>query len=128
VASTCPLFFYPIYPEGAKVDRQGMTLIEIMLVVSIIALIAAIALPAFTKVRRTAQQKACIQNLNQIDSAKEQAAMAYFLSQGAAIAEASVNSYLRSGAPACPGGGAYTYQPVGTDPTCSITDPKHAIQ
>jgi len=110
------------------VKRQGMTLIEIMLVVSIIALIAAIALPAFTKVRRTAQQTACIQNLKQIDSAKEQAAMAYFLSQGAAIADASVNAYLRGGAPTCEGGGIYTYNAVGTDPTCSITDPKHAIE
>ncbi len=109
-------------------NRRGMTLIEILLVVSIIALIAAIAMPAFIKVRRTAQQKACIQNLGQIDSAKEQAAMAYFLSQGSAIAATSVNGYLRGGAPVCPAGGAYNYQRVGTDPTCSVTEPTHAIE
>ncbi len=107
-----------------------MTLIEIMLVVSIIAMLSAIAMPSFISARNTTQQNACINNLRQLSSAKDQASLAYYLSQGTAIAEATVNSYLRTGkAPLCPGGGNYSYNAIGRDPTCDIQKPRiHALE
>jgi len=51
--------------------RSGFTLIEIMIVVAIIGLLAAIAIPNFAKMRTKAQRQACIMNLKTLDSAKE---------------------------------------------------------
>lgn len=103
----------------------GFTLVEIMIVVAIIGLLAAIAIPNFVKARGTAQKNACIQNLRQIDGAKEQWALEAKKSAGSAVDETAINSYLKNGAPSCPGGGTYTYSAIGTDPSCSITD--HAL-
>jgi prepilin-type N-terminal cleavage/methylation domain-containing protein len=50
--------------------KAGFTLVEIMIVVAIIGLLAAIAIPNFVRARTTAQQNACINNLRQIDGAK----------------------------------------------------------
>ena len=102
--------------------RSGFTLVEIMIVVAIIGLLAAIAIPNFVKARTTAQKNACINNLRQIDGAKEQWALEKKQAPGAAVVNAEVEAYIKGGAPTCPAGGTYTYNNVDTNPTCDIAD------
>jgi prepilin-type N-terminal cleavage/methylation domain-containing protein len=100
--------------------KSGFTLVEIMIVVAIIGLLAAIAIPNFVKARTTAQKNACIANLKQIDGAKEQWALENKKTSGDTVDTTAVNSYLKnSQAPACPANGTYSYNNVGTAPTCS---------
>jgi prepilin-type N-terminal cleavage/methylation domain-containing protein len=106
-----------------QTNTTGFTLAEIMIVVAIIGLLAAIAVPSFTKARNSSQQNACVNNLRVIADGKEQAAFAHRLSDGAPVAAATVKSYIRGETPTCPGGGTYTYGVVGSNPDCSITSP-----
>jgi prepilin-type N-terminal cleavage/methylation domain-containing protein len=100
---------------------KGLTLTEILFVVAIIGLLAAIAIPSLSKVREMSQRKTCINSLMQIDAAKEQYAIDYNLSDGDSVDDSQVNTYIKTGAPACPGGGgSYTYGNIGTDPACSL--------
>jgi prepilin-type N-terminal cleavage/methylation domain-containing protein len=101
--------------------KKGFTLVEIMIVVAIIGLLAAIAIPSFIKARESSQTNACINNLRQIDAAKEQWALANKKVTGDAVIDADVNAYIKGAAtPVCPADGTYTYGLVGANPTCSI--------
>jgi len=115
-------------------NKLGFTLVEIMIVVAIIGLLAAIAIPNFVKARSTAQQNACINNLRQIDGAKDQWAIEKGKTTGdpTAGSEAEVEAYIKgAAAPKCPAGGSYTYNGVSTNPVCtlsSLTASPHALK
>jgi len=103
-----------------KRDERGFTLIEIMIVVLIIGVLLAIAVPSFVNARTTSRANACIANLKQVDSAKEQFAMDNKLAAGAAVAWTDlVTTYIKT-QPTCPSGGTYTINTIGTNPTCTI--------
>ena len=66
-------------------NRNGFTLVEIMIVVAIIGLLAMIAIPSFMRARTTSQMNGCINNLRQIEAAKDQYALENGLSNKANI-------------------------------------------
>ena len=103
-------------------SRKGFTLVEIMIVVLIIGILLAIAVPNFIKARETSRTKSCIANLKQIEAAKEQWAMDTKASPTATPGDTDLygtDLYLRA-APECPSGGTYTIGDLQTRPDCSI--------
>ena len=78
-----------------KINRNaGFTLVEIMIVVAIISLLAAIAIPNFLQARSTSQQNTCIQNLRAIDSAIQQWALETGANPTAAVTSGNVQPYM----------------------------------
>jgi prepilin-type N-terminal cleavage/methylation domain-containing protein len=117
--------------------RAGFTLVEIMIVVAIIGLLAAIAIPNFVRSRAKSQATACINNMRQIDSAIQQFSMANGLANGATINyPTDLTNYIKlnvnGSIPPCPASGTYTAQLVGSTPsvTCSLgntVNPPHVL-
>ena len=76
---------------------------------------------AWTGPRCTGCHYACVNNLRQIDSGKEQLAMADAIADGDPLPAKKVNEYIKGNTtPTCPEGGIYTYGPAGTNPICSF--------
>ena len=77
--------------------RTGFTLVEIMIVVAIIALLAAIAVPGFLRARKRGQATRILNDLRMIDSAVDQYAIETARKTGDIVAVADWTNYLKKG-------------------------------
>ena len=104
-------------------QKSGFTLVEIMIVVAIIGLLAAIAIPNFVRARAKAQINTCIANLKQLDGAKESWGLEMKKKTGDVPTMGDlVPNYIKT-EPKCPAGStSYTLNALGTDPTCPNYD------
>ena len=123
-------------------NEYGFTLVEIMIVVAVIGLLAAMGIPHALHAYARSQRAACISQLRQIDSAKQQWALDSGQGGGATPTEAEIAPFLNRGGstvdfvcPLDPGKGkkqkrsfdtSYRMNEVTNPPTCKI-DSSHAL-
>ncbi|MCU0772169.1 MAG: type II secretion system GspH family protein [Verrucomicrobia bacterium] len=98
--------------------RGGFTLVEIMIVVAIIGLLSTMAIPSFVRARENSREKMCVNNLRQLDGAKDVAALENGIGRGGDVSP-FVELYLKNGVPVCPEGNTgYELNLVGEPPRC----------
>jgi hypothetical protein len=118
--------------SGGVLTGQGMAIaglvtgyLGVAWAILFIPMMLAIAIPNFVKARATSMQNACINNLRQIDGAKNEWALEKGKKPGDTPTEQDLQPFLKNGTfPICPAGGTYTIGAVSNAPTCSVADHK----
>ena len=110
-------------------ERQAFTLVEIMIVIAIIGLLAALAVPSFIKNRKQSQGRRIVNDARQIDAAINAWALEVNASDGTAVNLASAAQYTKSGSLSTTDllGHAYLIGPVGDTQLAISTATKSAL-
>jgi hypothetical protein len=102
---------------GSKQMVAGLMMVP----VGMAGIAAGVAIPSFMKARTMSQGNACINNLRQIEAAKEQWALATKKAQGDAVVESEIVEYIKGAKlPRCPQGGTYDLKVIGENAKCSV--------
>jgi prepilin-type N-terminal cleavage/methylation domain-containing protein len=109
---------------------KAFTLVEILIVVAIIGVLLAIAGPSFFRARTDAQRKNCIENLKQLETAKQIWALESNRTTGDQpdlTDLVGADKHIKR-AISCPAGGSYTITPMGTNCICSLSSEGHVLE
>ncbi|MCW5936083.1 MAG: prepilin-type N-terminal cleavage/methylation domain-containing protein [Fimbriimonadaceae bacterium] len=97
--------------------RKGFTLVEIMIVVLIIGILLAIAVPNFITARQNSRAQTIIATLRQVEAAKDQCAMDKGLTTGDDCDDTDMEEYMKTYPPEFPVNGTFEKNTIGSDPT-----------
>jgi prepilin-type N-terminal cleavage/methylation domain-containing protein len=116
-----------------KSGSPGFTMVEIMIVVALVGLLATIATPTWVHARTQSQMNTCINNLRQIDAAKQQWGLDYKQVLTVTPNFSDISGYLKHTV-VCPAGGmsatfgsTYSINELSTRPTCQIVPGTHLL-
>lgn len=110
-----------------QAHRRGYTLLEILIVVAILGILVGLAFPNFIKSRNHAQKQMCIENMSQIESAKQIWGVEHGRTDGDEPGDADLfgaTSYMKE-RPVCPAGHSYSLNPIGVNASCP--EPGHTL-
>ena len=117
----------------AVCGRPAFTLVEVMIVVAVIGLLVAIAVPNIVRARTRSQLNACINNLRHIDDASQQWGLENNQPASATVLFTDIRPYLR-GVITCPSSGpgatfdlSYTLTTISNKPTCNVVSETHVL-
>ena len=103
-----------------KNTKHGFTVVELMMVVTVVGLLATLATPSFLNARAGSRMNVCINNLRQLTGAKDQWAMENAKRETDPVVITEVAAYMKNGIPTCPSSGRYEFTIVQTGATCTI--------